>query len=64
MKKITTEVGKIGPICKQLVKKKCTLCFVFVPQLLNRFSKNWCDLERTQKDEENELNLSLLAQTV
>jgi|TARA_B110001454_G_scaffold106431_1_gene100140 hypothetical protein len=53
MKKITTKVGKIGPICKQLVTKKCTLCFVFAPQLLNRFSKNWCDLERTQKDEEN-----------
>jgi hypothetical protein len=64
MKIITKKVWKIGLICTQLVTKRCTLCVVIALQLLNRFSKNWCDLERACKDEENKLNPSLLAQTV
>jgi hypothetical protein len=39
-------------------------CFVVALQLLNGFPKIWCDPERTEKDEENELNLSVSAQAV
>jgi hypothetical protein len=43
---------------------KQLLITVAVPLVLNQFSKNWRDLIRVLKDEENGPNFRLLAQTV